>query len=1339
MNRSFTGFIVLLPLLGIAAWGDEFRSSIRPLLATYCFDCHSTDTQKGELDLERFHDLKTIRGDLRVWQQVVYQLENNEMPPPKNAPPTAEEKQRLLHWVKNILRAEALANAGDPGPLVLRRLSNAEYTYTMRDLTGVATLDPLTEFPADSAAGEGFANAGAAMVMSPALFAKYLEAAKGIAKHAVLLPDGIAWSAHTTERDWTDERLVAIRAFYRHFTADGSMRLIERPGIRLNMVEGGAIPLERHLRATVEARARLQSTDAFAEVANERDLSPKYLRTMWNALNDTSPSFLLDPIRRQWRSAKPDVDAIADQIRDWQGVLWRFASIGHIGKVNGPKAWQIPVLPLAASQEIVLPLPKSKVENLSLYLITGDAGDGNTNDLAVWDNARVEFEKRPPIPLLQLEKIQDRIKDLRRRELSRTSRYLDAIARAYAAKAEPATFVGDLNPRLLSHWANYTRLDRSPFARPTGHFKGKQGEMSGYPDLKTLGSPRTPSLVVNQGDNPIRIATRTYPARGVAIHPSPTVEAVIFWQSPIAGRIKVSGQINDADAGCGNGVTWRVEILGRHGHRSIGEGRIDRGRRQSFSSKNSILVQPGDLLRVSVNPRDKNHVCDTTEVKLTIRESEGERAWDLATDIVDRIHDSNPLPDSFGNAAVWHFCGLAAGNQTPSKRPADSALAVWIDAVVAGESVQELRRLGRKVNPRSVPALTDSRGPLDWLGLAISGISLDQSSTIETTGGEVKQLILNGRLVAGGTFKATARLHPEKGREGSVQMRAQLNEPAKVRGAVAGNLQVRKGRRLWSDGVEPISADSIIIVNQGSKAHERVLAAVREHRALFPAALCYSKIVPVDEVVTLTLFHREDEWLRRLFLDKEQTAEIDRLWSELRFVSRDALKLVDVYEQLWQFATQDAKPTAFDPLRKPIMENAKVFREQQRATEPKHVDAVLKFAARAWRRPLSEQDETELRGLYAQLRKDGMQHDESIRLVLARVLVAPDYLYKSERPTEETGPVTGSELATRLSYFLWSTTPDDELLRIANRLDEGDVLRMQTQRLLRSERIRRLALEFGCQWLGIRDFDQLDEKNENLYPDFESLRIPMREEAIRFFTDLFQNNRSILSLLNADHTYVNQRLAKFYGIAFPGNETLTSSATTWRRVRHDRGGILGMAATLARHSGASRTSPILRGNWVYETLLGKHLPNPPADVPQLPEALPDGLTERELIERHSSAPACAKCHERIDPHGFALEGFDAIGRTRKAADTRAQLPDGREINGLKGLRTYLLNDRRDEFVRQFCRKLLGFALGRSSRLSDEPLLDEMLKQLEVDEYRVHTIIEMIVHSRQFREIRGQEP
>jgi hypothetical protein len=253
----------------------------------------------------------------------------------------------------------------------------------------------------------------------------------------------------------------------------------------------------------------------------------------------------------------------------------------------------------------------------------------------------------------------------------------------------------------------------------------------------------------------------------------------------------------------------------------------------------------------------------------------------------------------------------------------------------------------------------------------------------------------------------------------------------------------------------------------------------------------------------------------------------------------------------------------------------------------------------------------------------------------------------------------------------------------------------------------------------------------------------MFEEAIRFVADLVRRDGSVLDLLAADHTFVNEPLAKFYGLPL-------AAGAEWRRAddlrSHGRGGILGLAAVLAKQSGASRTSPTLRGNWVSEVLLGEKLPKPPKDVPQLAddESASQELSVRELVEKHARDAACAKCHVKVDPLGFALESFDAIGRRRdqdlagRAIDSATQLADGTKFDGLPGLRDYLLGPRRDVVLRQFCRKLLGFALGRGVQLSDEPLLAEMQTQLAAHDYRFSAAVETIVRSRQFREIRGRD-
>ncbi|HLJ10597.1 MAG TPA: DUF1592 domain-containing protein, partial [Planctomycetaceae bacterium] len=601
--------------------------------------------------------------------------------------------------------------------------------------------------------------------------------------------------------------------------------------------------------------------------------------------------------------------------------------------------------------------------------------------------------------------------------------------------------------------------------------------------------------------------------------------------------------------------------------------------------------------------------------------------------------------------------------------------------------------------------------------------------------------------VEGCEFVATGILDPQTGAEGSVQLRVVPNRPSGDSGLVHSDKKATVASDRSTADNRRVSLGAPILVTENSAAQKRVEASFAEFRDLFPAALCYTKVVPSDEVVTLTLYYREDHHLVRLMLDDAQRARLDRMWDELHYISQDSLTLVDALAQLIEYATQDADPKVFEPLRQPFNDRAAAFRQMLVDGEPQHVNALVEFAARAYRHPLSQHEEQELRGLYRHLRDQELPHDEAFRLTLARVFVAPAFLYRIENPPAGTqqGPVSDWELASRLSYFLWSSLPDDPLreLAIAGRLHEPDVLAAQVRRMLQDGRVRRLATEFACQWLQIYDFDTLDEKSERHFPEFAALRGDMYEESIRFFSEMFQKDASVLDLFEADYTILNEALARFYGI--PG-----VAGDQWRRVegmrKYSRGGILGLATTLAKQSGASRTSPILRGNWVAEVLLGEKLPRPPKDVPRLPddETAIEGLTVRQLVEKHSSDPRCATCHVRIDPFGYALEGFDPIGRRRekdladRPIDTHAAVRDGARFEGLDGLRHYLLTQQRDAVLRQFCKKLLGYALGRGVQLSDAPLLAEMQRQLEQHEYRFSAAVDTIVHSRQFREIRGKD-
>jgi hypothetical protein len=1237
---------------------DDFQQSILPVLRERCNTCHSTEKQKGDLDLERFTSLAEIKKEPMIWEGVLEQIEMGEMPPKKDKQLSAEQKITLTNWTRSTLDEIALANAGDPGPVVLRRLSNMEYTYTLRDLTGIESLDPAKEFPVDGAAGEGFTNAGAALVMSPALLTKYLDAAKEIASHAVFTPHGMRWSPSTSAQDWTDEALAAIRAIYARHTGTAAGTQTETQGIKLDTgTGGGRLPLAKYL-------------DALQGRSSEDGLSPKYMQILREALTSTKPSVLIDPLRAKFREKK----LTAADIEPWQQVLWRFANVGHIGKENGPKAWQEPVTPLVAQHEMRVKLASDR--DVTLYLTTTDAGDGSADDEVIWQNARLVAPGRPDLPISGLPALVKHLEEQRAKIIATTEQCLNAIASGK----------DDVDVTLLTAWREYlgygtTKLEplltKQLKSTPDYAFiQGWQGEQA-------------LSVLANSSDATVR-TPGVMKAHSVATHPSPTRASVIAWKCEKAGTLRIHGDVSDAHPECGNGVTWALEVRRGHTSEVLASGVTKGASVLPMGPFENVRVEPGQVIALVIGPRDGSHVCDLTAVNLTL--SDGKTTWDLAKDVSSNILKGNPH-------GAWHFLSQPASLEAAPDVP--TPIAEWRKKPSA-ELAVKVRQFLEKDFPLTSPLLrpflndrSDRTDPSDLKAKAPSVI-------------EVK---IPAALANGTEFMVTGKLASST--SGSVQMQVLTEKPQASSSLVAGKSESAQKSGQWSDNNLVTQHSAPILVNEGSEACKRFEASFDDFRSLFPIALCYSRIVPVDEVVTLTLFYREDEALRRLMLNEAESSELDRLWDEHLFVSEAPLKQVDAFEQLWQFATQDAKPSAFEPMREPILKAASAFKEQQKAAIEPQKAAVLAFAEKAWRRPLTEKEFTGLRAF-------------DPRLMLVRVLASPAFLYRGEKAPEKTGPVNPQELATRLSYFLWSSLPDDGL-RSAN-LQDPATLAAQAQRMLKSDKVRRLATEFGCQWLHVRDIATLDEKSERHFPTFLDLRDDMQEEVTRFFIDLIQNNRSVLTLLDADHTFVNEALAKHYGFDSKGE---------WQRIdglhAQGRGGILGFAATLAKQAGASRNSAILRGTWLTEVILGDKLPIPPKGVPTLPEEAPADLTERQLIERHSRDENCMGCHKRIDPFGFALEGFDAIGRARKA-DTKTTLPDGTEVDGLADLRGYLLTKRRDDFLRQFSRKLLGYALGRSVQLSDKPLIEQMVRS----DLHIGTLVDLIVRSPQFREVRGKE-
>ena len=1248
---------------------QSFAKQIQPLLLKTCGDCHGKEPTDNDLDLTSFGSAQAILAKPKLLGEVAERLRLGDMPP-KDAPqPTQAEREQLLGWITAALDAEAAARAGDPGPVTLRRLSNSEYDNAIRDLTGV-DLRPTRarEFPVDSVGGEGFANVGDAMPVTPELIERYHQTARDVAARVVLLPTGFRFSPSTERPDWTEEALKPLRSFHARYAGPN-----------------GEPPLAAHLAATLKHRDRLtrDGAAAIAAVAAEEKLNATYLAALWAGLNGQSASAEVDSQTKQWREKATRIDA------EKQRRQAAFQSAMKTIESQWASSKRVLAESKVAEGGSVPFERKVLVQRGELLLLTVLPNDNHGADstLVEWTIRETAGDQR-------------------------TWSVADLTANLLKG-----------NPSPDKHDARWSFLETS--STPV-FLTERRDSNAGRPELKSWSIGSEPSVFVNSAAEPIKVWT-TLPARSVFVHPGPKRNVTIAWTSPIAGELSVAGRVADAHPAGLDGVSFELSHVAAP---DLGEALVDLG---SAPANLPDAGLPPDMLAL-VRATWREAITDPAPVLVAIKAIQNElfqgnyrrnaalavgngfAAWEDLRRVVarERVQGAarEPLfrmvalpaqPDTF---VVWDRLRLEGGDGPPlvfAEHPELSA---------AIEQASGLK-FGQHPQGRAVP----------------------KSALVTAAGAEV---VIDLRKLSQELQKA---LTLPRFLRADVSLDAASPETASVQAFLiaatggGGNL------------AEPVAKAEVGDPHAAQIVHPRVAAErarpAAEFRALFPPAVLFQPIIPRDAQGSVFLYRREDEPLRRLLLDEAGRAEIDRLWSELEFVSQQALATPTAYEGLVQYYRKpnDGARIMFFYIQlfeEQIRREEKEFIVAQVAAEPRQLEALLAFAARAWRRPIADDEREAILASYHADRKDGVKHDPAFRATLARVLSSPWFLYRVEQPA--TGPrwqsVSGDELATRLSFLLWDSIPDDELRAKAAQLHDPAVMEEQLRRMLKDGRMRGMAEEFGARWLGVRDFVANHGRSLKHFPEFTpELRDALAEEPVRFFEDLLVNDRPVADVIAADAVVINDVLAKHYGI--PG-----VTGPEWRRVEnvsaYGRGGFLGFGAVIAKQSAAARTSPIKRGAWLVQ-VLGERLPKVPPDVPPLPETPPAGLSVREITERHRADSKCAGCHDRIDPYGMTLERFDAIGRLRPASelkpgDSIGTLRDGTEIEDIAGLRNYFAGPRREDLLRSLARKLTGYALGRAVMTSDRKLVDDVTKTM-TSGGRWSDALLVIVRSEQFRCVR----
>ena len=1246
---------------------ELFEIQVQPLLVRSCGKCHGKTPRDNDLDLTSFDSAQAMLARPKMLSNVAERVRGGDMPP-KDAPQLDQaEREQLLGWITAALDAEAAARAGDPGPVTLRRLSNTEYDNAVRDLTGVDMRPTQArEFPVDSVGGEGFANVGEAMPVTPELIQRYHQSARDVAARAVLLPQGFRFSSSPDRPTWTKETLNSLRSFHARYAGPS-----------------GEPSLATHLAATLRHRDRFTSGPAaIAAVAVEEKLNATYLTALWEGLNGTtassSPPAEVAARLKQWREKVARIEALKQRRQAAsQKIESRWASSKRVlAKSQVAEGGSVPFEARVTVQR----------GELLLLTVLPNENHGADSTLVEWTIRETAGEKRTW-------SVSNLVPDLMK-------------GNSWSARHE-------------ARWSFLETTSTPAF------LTDRRDSIQGHAELKAWSLGSEPSVFVNVGEE-LRVWT-TLPARTFFVHPGHKRPVSVAWTSPIAGELLVAGRVADAHPAGLDGVAFELSHLAAP---ELGPALAD------VSNVSTDLPDPGPHPAPLDLIREKWRVAttDPAPVLAAIKATQ------------DRLFRSN-----YRKNAV-----IAVGNGFPA----------WeeLNRVVAREQVEGAARepLFRLV---TLPAQPNAF--VVWDQLRLEGG--DGRTLVLAEHPELKAAV---EAACGSRFGHHPRNRPvprsalvtAAGAELVIDLKnlpAPLQELLKLPRFLRADVSLDEGspetaevqafliaaRGGGGPHAEPVAEATPGNPRVAKIVHPRVAAelarSAAEFRALFPPAVLFPPVIPRDAQGSLFLYHREDEPLRRLLLDEAGRTELDRLWSELDFVSEQPFATPRMYEEILQYyrAPNDGARIMFFYIQlfeEQVKQEEMALRAAKVTAETTHLQALLAFAERAWRRPLTGDELAAILASYRADRSDGVKHDPAIRAALTRILSSPWFLYRVEQPAAgpHWQPVSGHELSTRLSFLLWDSIPDDELRANSARLHEPAIMEAQLRRMLKDDRMRGMAREFGTRWLGVRDFVTNHGRNLKQFPEFTpTVSRALAEEPVRFFEDLLVNDRPVADVIDADAVVVNDILARHYGIP-------DVTGPEWRRVEkvsaYGRGGLLGFGAVLAKTAAASRTSPVKRGAWVVQ-LLGERLPKVPPGVPPLPETPPEGLSVREITERHRKDPACANCHVRIDPYGMTLEQFDALGRLRpardlKPGDARATTRDGVEIDGFAGLRDYLAGPRREDLLRALARKLTGYALGRAVQLSDRKLVDELTRTMSASG-RWSDVLLVIVRSEQFRRIR----